>query len=212
MTCAQAGMNVNASGPAVVVMWNYFVAPISFSSSERRSWMLSCGPEERVCSWQKTWDLYTFLSWTNSEFAVPTTLGNFSLSLPASTVKFSCNLSCNCFCMLGLRLSPWDLVTVPDGASTNKPALGKQCAENCACGGTICGNFHVPVPLVYAGSSGQLLAYHGTDVYQFADAGVECALGAAFGEVQTFPRDPNRPRSGGQTTGRVVETVQKVPS
>ena len=32
MPCVQALMKVNASGPGVVVMWNYFVAPTSFSS------------------------------------------------------------------------------------------------------------------------------------------------------------------------------------
>ena len=144
MTCAQAGMKANASGLTVVVMWNYFVAPISFSSvciliqcsSERRSWMLSCGPEEGACYWQKTWNLCVFLSWTNSEFAVPIALSNSSLSPPSSTVEFSYNLSCNGFCFLGLRLSPWVLVNVPDGAGTNKSVLGKQYAENCACGGT----------------------------------------------------------------------------
>ena len=174
MTCAQAGMMTNASGLAVVMIWNYFVVPISFSrvciliqcSSERRSWMLSCGPEERACYLQKTWNLCVFLSWTNSEFAVPNTLGNSSLSPPSSTVEFSFNLSCNGVCMLGLGLSPWVLVNAPDEASTNKSVLGKQCAENCACGGANdSAIFTCPSPWFHAGSSGQLLAYHGTDVY-----------------------------------------------
>ena len=118
---------------------------------------------------QNTWNLCVFLSWTNSEFAVPITLGNSSLSPPPSTVEFSFNLRYNGFCMLGLRLSPWVLVNVPDGASTNKSVLGKQYAENFAYGGTNdSAIFMCPsrwFSCIYAGSSGQLLAYHGTDVY-----------------------------------------------
>ena len=48
--------------------------------------------------------------------------------------------------------------------------------------------------------------------YQFVDTGVECALGAAVGEVQAFPRDQNGPRVGSATTVGVMETVQEVPS
>ena len=102
------------------------VCTLNRCSSERRSWMLFCGSEERVSYWQKTCDLYIFLSWANSEFAVPTTLGNFSLNLPSFTVEFSRNLSCNVSCTFGLRLSPWDLGSVPDVASTNKSALASS--------------------------------------------------------------------------------------
>ena len=40
------------------------------------------------------------------------------------------------FCTLDLPLNHSGLVSAPDEASTNKSALVKQCAENCACGGT----------------------------------------------------------------------------
>ena len=158
MTCAQAGMKASASGSAVVVMWNYLVAPISFSSvctlipcsSVRRLWMLFCGLEERACYWQKTWNLCVFLSWTNSEFAVSITLGNSSLSPPSSIVEFLFNLSCDGFCMLGLCVSPWGSRERTRWGKYKQTRAGKAvCGELCLWWHKRQCNFHVPVPLVF---------------------------------------------------------------
>ena len=166
MLCVQAGMKVNASGSIVVVMWNYFVALTLFvyfvaltlfvsvctlnrCSSEQRLWMLFYGLEERVCCWQKTWDLYIFLSWTNSEFAVPTTLANFSLNLLSFTAEFCYNLSYSVCCLLGLRLSPWDLVNIPDRAVQTNHSGKAVCGALCLWWHKRKCNFHVPVPLVF---------------------------------------------------------------